>query len=429
MKRLTMLFALLALLLGSAGVLAQQPADLPQMEAQVVPARVQAEPAEILVMLHLPAPHFRADGYGGTNYREDAGHAARQRIASAVARDYQLEMLEDWAMPVLNVDCYRMRLPAGKTLAAIMEALRQDQRVEWAQVIQNFVAQAANDPLFLMQPAALPWQLSEVRRSATGRNVRVAVIDSGVESQHPDLAGQVLEEQNFVDGQRYQAELHGTAVAGIIAARAGNGIGIEGVAPEAQIMALRACWQSGSATRCNSFTLAKALNYALAHGAQVINLSLSGPNDRLLQQLLAVAMARGVRVVGALDSSQPDGGFPANVPGVFAVAADGAVLADSLHALQAPGRDIPTTMPAGRWGVVNGSSYAAAHVSGMLALVEQLKPQLALNRVREGIVLQQARAMAAVPTSIDLCATLLRISGKCSCACSASSPQRLAHLP
>jgi hypothetical protein len=109
--------------------------------------------AEILVMFHLPAPHYRADNYGSANYREDAGHAARQRLAAAVAKDYQLELMEDWAMPALSVDCYRMRLPAGKA-APVLEALARDSRVEWAQVIQDFTAQAGSDPLYRMQPAA-----------------------------------------------------------------------------------------------------------------------------------------------------------------------------------------------------------------------------------------------------------------------------------
>jgi subtilisin family serine protease len=429
MKRL--LVALwLALCSGAALAQIQSGDDLPRLQpadgARRLSDAVAAPPEqhEILVMFHLPAPHFRSDGYGSVNYREDAGRSARQRLAAAVAREHQLELLEDWAMPVLNVDCYRMRVPAGMAVAPILQALQQDRRVEWAQQIQNFAAQAAADPLLHMQPAAQAWQLNQVRRTATGRKVLVAVVDSGVESQHPDLAGQVLVEQNFVDGQSYLAELHGTAVAGVIVARADNGVGIAGVAPEAHIMALRACWQAASMTRCNSFTLAKALNYALSHGAQVINLSLSGPADRLLQQLLGVALARGIRIVGAVDPGQPDGGFPANVAGVFAVASDGSPLPAGLAAWQAPGRDIPTTMPGGRWGVVNGSSYAAAHISGMLALMEELKPQLSDTRLRDAIVFNDSPSRL---TSIDLCATLFRISGKCSCACPTSSPQRLAH--
>ena len=400
-------------------------------------SRAQAAPPaapshEILVMLHLPAPHFRADGYSGASYRDDAGRQARQRIAAALAREHGLQMMEDWAMPALNVDCYRMRLAAGQDPAAVLAALSRDSRVAWAQAIQDFSAQGgagasgpSGDPLYRVQPAAVPWQLEQVRKSATGRKVLVAVIDSGIETTHPDLAGQVTVQENFVDGQTYVAEEHGTAVAGVIAARADNGIGIAGIAPEARLMALRACWQTDRGTHCNSFTLAKALNYALLHNAQVINLSLSGPPDRLLQQLVGVAQARGIRVVGASDPSRSDGGFPANSPGVFAVAADDAPR-HGAQCLLAPGRDIPTTMPGARWGMVSGSSYAAAHVSGMLALIGEIKPQLSAQRLHEGIV----RSSGPAPlTGIDLCATIMRITGKCSCACPNPSSDSLARSP
>lgn len=417
----------LALCLLAGTALAQTSPGAPTAQTSAVaPAPKEAAAgAEILVMLRLPAPHFRADGYGGASYRDDAGRAARQRIAAAVAREYKLELVEDWAMPAVNVDCFRMRLPAGKAAEPVLAALGQDRRVAWAQAIQEFDAQAGADPLYRVQPAAAPWQLAELRKTTTGRKVLVAVVDSGVESQHPDLQGQVTVEENFVDGQSYVPELHGTAVAGVIAGRAGNGVGIEGIAPDAHLMALRACWQAAGATRCNSFTLAKALNFALLHDAQVINMSLSGPQDKLLQQLVDVARARGVRVVGAVDPARPDGGFPANWPGVFAVASDGTP-PTSLHPLLAPGRDIPTTMPGGRWGVVSGSSYAAAHVSGMLALLGELKPQLAPAQLRESIVLNEGGSPL---TGIDLCATIMRITGKCSCACQSSSVNRYVRSP
>jgi len=403
--------------------------------AATEPARTAVQPAagaaEILVMLHLPAPHFRADGYSGASYRDDAGRQARQRIAQALAREHGMRLMEDWPMPALNVDCFRMRLASGQDPAAILAALSRDGRVAWAQSIQDFNAQGgagaatAGDPLYRVQPAAAPWQLEQLRKSATGRKVLVAVIDSGVEAGHPDLAGQVALQENFVDGQSYVAEEHGTAVAGVIAARADNGIGIAGIAPEARLMALRACWQADGGTRCNSFTLAKALNFALLHNAQVINLSLSGPQDRLLQQLVGVAQARGIRVVGAIDPARGDGGFPANSPGVFAVAADDTPR-HGAQCLQAPGRDVPTTMPGARWGMVSGSSYAAAHVSGMLALIGELKPQLSGERLHEGIV----RSSGPAPlTGIDLCATIMRITGKCSCACPNPSTDNLARSP
>ena len=77
--------------------------------------------------------------------------------------------------------------------------------------------------------------------------VRVAVIDSMIEADHPDLTGQVILSQNFVTGQSDAPEVHGTGVAGIIAALGNNGQGIVGVAPQARLMALRACWQTPGA--------------------------------------------------------------------------------------------------------------------------------------------------------------------------------------
>src|SRR5205085_10813719 len=134
--------------------------------------------------------------------------------------------------------------------------------------------------------------------------------DSGVNASHPDLDGQIKLRRNFVDAYPDGAEAHGTAVAGIIAAREGNGLGIAGIAPGAKLLALRACWETaGPPARCNSFTLGKAINFALMSDARVINMSLGGPRDRLLEALLDAALARGVTLVGAADPAQPDGGF------------------------------------------------------------------------------------------------------------------------
>ncbi len=390
-----------------------------------LPARAE-EPvaaAEILVMLHMPTPHFRPDTYAGGSYRKDSGHPARRRIAEALAREHGLVILEDWAMPALSVDCYRMAAPAGTTPERVVEALSRDARVKWAQPVNTFVVQAS-DPLYKVQPATMHWPLVEIRRVATGRDVTVAVIDSGVDATHPDLVGQVVAQENFVDGQTYVAETHGTAVASVIAARADNGVGIEGIAPEARLLALRACWQQrDGATRCNSFSLGKAMYAAMLRHAQIINLSLSGPPDRLLRELIDAACARGVRVVSAVDPNSRDGGFPANHPGVFAVSADelNATLAGVLFA---PGRDIPTAVPGARWQMASGSSFSAAHISGIMALIGQLRPQMNLVQLRAALVSDRARPNPGV----DLCATVTGLTGICTCACNANLPSTTAQL-
>ncbi|MFL6728825.1 MAG: S8 family peptidase, partial [Sphingomicrobium sp.] len=130
------------------------------------------------------------------------------------------------------------------------------------------------------------WRLAELHELATGRGVKVAVIDSGIEARHPDLAGQLTVNRNFIAGRAPAFEQHGTGVAGIIAAKADNHIGIAGVAPGARLLGLRACWQASSIrTVCDSFSLVKALYFAVGQKAEVINMSLSGPDDRLLTEL------------------------------------------------------------------------------------------------------------------------------------------------
>ena len=139
-----------------------------------------------------------------------------------------------------------------------------------------------------------------VTTGSTG--VTVAVIDTGIETKHPDLKGRVAKTENFVDGgaQSFAQDRHGTAVAGVIGARANNNEGIFGVAPGADLLGIKACWHStagGLEARCSSWTLAKAIDFAVINGTRVINLSLGGPPDPLLTRLIAKAIERGATVV------------------------------------------------------------------------------------------------------------------------------------
>ncbi|HWI10690.1 MAG TPA: S8 family serine peptidase, partial [Burkholderiaceae bacterium] len=265
-------------------------------------------------------------------------------------------------------------------------------------------------------------QLAALHETATGRQVRVAVIDSAVERTHPDLLRQVELSEDFVAGRAVPAEAHGTAVAGIIAAQADNGIGIAGVAPQARVLALRACWQQAAeSTLCSSLSLAQALQFAITHDAQVINLSLSGPPDQLLARLLEVALGRGIAVVAAFDRDAAGGGFPAAHRGVVAVAvADAASGPAPAAAVIAPGRDVPTTATGARWALVSGSSYAAAHVSGLLALLREARDQRGATATSVASV--AARDLVLLPDGrIDACASLSRVAGLCSCDCTAAS--------
>jgi subtilisin family serine protease len=387
---------------------------------QQSPGRARAPAAaperEILVMVRHPLDHYRPTGAYGGDYGDELVRSARERLAHRIARSYRLTFVDEWPMPAIGMDCFVMAIVDGRSTADAAQQVSHDSDVAWAQPVGIYHAQSSarppNDPLFAAEPAAAQWDLADLHRIATGRGVSVAVVDSGIEASHPDLAGQVAVNRNFVSGHPAAAEAHGTGVAGIIAAKAGNGLGIAGVAPDARLLGLRACWQDGPSaaeTVCDSFSLAKALYFAIEQKANVINLSLSGPDDLLLKELVKTALSHGSVVVAAFDRRKADGGFPASVPGVIAVS-DGPVASARRQVYIAPGHDVPTTQPGGRWFLVNGSSYAAAHVSGLAALVRQRRRGPALTLVAE-------RRDGA----IDACATLLRAASGCDCSCGAIS--------
>jgi hypothetical protein len=331
---------------------------------------------QVLVLVRLPPEHYRPQAAYGAGYADGLTRQAQRRAAGRIAHAHGLVLVDDWPMPLLGLDCFVMAAPPPQTAEAVSAILARDPGVVWSQPMHVYRAEAAapasGDPLFQAEPAAREWRLAALHRIATGRHVSVAVVDSQVDLKQPDLAGQVAASRDFTSEPASAGEQHGTAVAGIIAAKADNGVGIAGVAPEARLLALRACWrQAGSgATVCDSLSLAKALHFAIERDAQVINMSLAGPPDLLLGKLLDVAKARGETVVAAYDPRLADGGFPASHAGVIPVA-DESLAKVRAGVYIAPGRDVPTTQPGGRWSLVDGSSYAAAHVSGLMALVRQ----------------------------------------------------------
>ena len=375
-----------------------------------------AEDRRVLVMLRLAPEHYRpsSDYGGGGGYGDPTAAAARRRLAARIARDQGLTLVDDWPMPLIGLDCVIMIVPAGRSVAATAHALSHVEGVAWSQPLHEYETQGApapafNDRLFPAQPAAQQWRLAQLHRMATGKGETVAVIDSGVDAAHPDLRGQVMLTRDFVGGAAAGAELHGTGVAGIIGARANNGLGIAGVAPGARLMGLRACRQrqgKGGAV-CDTLSLARAMVFAIESHADVLNMSLTGPPDPLLARLVQAGLARRTAIVAAVDPTT-GAGFPASLPGVIAVAEDG-VAATRAGVYNAPGRDVPTTEPGGRWSLVSGNSYAAAHVSGLIALLREVSPRGPRTFV-------SARKDGG---EIDACATVRRAAAKPVEACAA----------
>jgi subtilisin family serine protease len=232
--------------------------------------------------------------------------------------------------------------------------------------------------------------VAEAQRWATGKSVKVAVIDTGIATQHPELKPRITGIRNFVDrdARTFNSDIHGTAIAGVIAASSHNGVGLIGVAPEADVLGFKACWQNNAMdpkARCSTFTLAKAVNFAIDQEVDIINLSLGGPPDPLLTRLVNKALERNIIVIGAVSPEYP-GGFPAGVDGVIAVTNRDTPEVDAQQMVNAPGNQVLSTKPQHEYDFYSGSSLSAAHIAGLAALIRQRKPHLSANLVKELIV-------------------------------------------
>ncbi|MEM8767537.1 MAG: S8 family serine peptidase [Pseudomonadota bacterium] len=254
-----------------------------------------------------------------------------------------------------------------------------------------------SDPFAAMNYAPASTGALALHPEAAGSGQLIAVIDTGVDVAHPDLAGRVREP---VDTSTfgYGPETHGTAVAGIIAAEADNAIGSYGVAPAAEILPIKACHpksEGGLRARCTTSSLVQALDVAMTEGASIINMSLAGPPDDLLTRYVNLALDQDRLVVAGAGNggAHAKPGFPAAIPGVLAVTA--VDVANSLYAnanrgsyidIAAPGVDIVSTVPSGQYPPLSGTSMAAAHVSGIAALLRELGPLMSATEV--GLVLK-----------------------------------------
>ncbi|MBC2669660.1 S8 family serine peptidase [Novosphingobium piscinae] len=367
-----------------------------------------------MVMLDIGPDHLRAGGDYSGPYGDVMGEQARLRTARKIAREHGLTVLESWPMQLIGVDCVIMAINDTRSVEAVAREISGLPGVAWSQPLNEYSMQGRtapnarpaagyNDRLFSAQPVAGRWRLASMHRIATGKGVTIAIVDSRIDTGHPDLVGKIAASPDFATGEQHQAERHGTGVAGIIAARPNNAMGIAGIAPGARVLGLRACWERpwGGATVCDSLSLAKALTYALENHADVINLSLTGPPDRLLQSLIELGLRRGITIVAAVDASRPAASFPAFVAGVIPVA-DGGLPAGSPSVYIAPGQDVPTTEPGGKWELVSGSSFAAAHVSGLAALLRELAGGQAHH--------VPAAAWLGPRGTIDACAAIARLS-------------------
>jgi subtilisin family serine protease len=321
-------------------------------------------------------------GYDMVSAYAPTDHA--RQVMRELETEYTLREVSAWPIESLHMHCAVLEIPAGADRDALLSKLSQDHRVALTQPVQTFAmrtdpkhADPYNDPYVGLQRGFSEMDVADAHPYSLGAGVKVALIDTGVDVNHPDLRGSVDAASNFVDAddQQFRRDRHGTEMAGVIAAVANNREGIVGIAPGARLLVYKACWQEragADAAHCNSFTLAKALSAAFDAHAQIINMSLAGPDDPLLDDLIRVGLRRGVLIVGAADAQ---GGGLLHQPGVIEVAsaeAPGAI--DT--ALLAPGQEILTLLPGGHYDFASGASIATAQVSGVVALMLARSPTL-----------------------------------------------------
>ena len=283
----------------------------------------------------------------------------------------------------------RIRVPHPRPLTLALHELRADADVDVAEP-NPILAAAAMRSGDVDPRRAEQWGLDRIHAAqawatTTGSpDVVIAVVDTGVDAQHPDLAGAVLPGYSVLtqEATTQDDHGHGTALAGVVAARLDNGEGGAGVCPDCRVLPITALDSDGIGTMAD---VAAGAMYAVDHGARVILLGLGGRGySQVLADALEQTYARGVVVVAAAGNGGAEEVlFPASYPTVMAVGAthaDDVALpssnrGDALRVV-APGAYILTTEVTGGYGRYSGTSLAAAFVAGAAGLVEAGHPTL-----------------------------------------------------
>jgi len=367
--------------------------------------------------------HYRARGQYKTS-------AWGQRKARKISNTHSLILVAQWPVTELGVYCVVYRLPEEALLDVTMASLRAESTIESVQPMNHFhtMAHTYSDPYYNLQNNIHRMQVGAAHSLSTGEAIKIAVIDTGIDGQHIDLTGQVLshrelfsEEKNeaVTESESYVYDVHGTAVAGVIGAVAGNETGIIGVSPNAKLIALKACQASESSSfvaDCTSFTLAKALNTAIRMKPDIINMSLGGPPDPLLRQLINHALDKGIIVVAAA-SQQADGSysFPASMERVLGVSdVQSRVLGGEGQPLLAPGQNVLTTFPRNTYEYVSGSSISAAAISGIAALLLELDPTLSQQHIELLLEGSVSNNESQAPMMVNACQAIAALNAELS---------------
>ena len=318
-----------------------------------------------------------------------------------LARRHGLVRLESQNFPLIGGTIGLFRITGRRAIEVVSRELATEASIRLVQPNFRYVLQEQKAALTEGDPAQYAnakLRLPQAHTLAHGANVTIAVIDSGIDVKHPELANAIADNFDAL-GSKEGPHVHGTGIAGAIVSHAR----LMGSAPEARILAIRAFGAAPNGAESTSFVILKGLDYAAAHGAQVVNMSFAGPKDALIERGIAATAAKGILMVAAAGNAGPKSPplYPAantNVIAVTATDAQDRLFAASNRgshiAISAPGVDIFLPAPDDKYQMTSGTSFSAAYVSGLAALMLERNPALKPGEVR-AMLLKTARDLGA----------------------------------
>lgn len=322
----------------------------------------------------------------------------QQQLLASSTRRLGVTVIGSQNLAFLGGMLFRLRIDDGRQLNDVIRAFEAE-RIGVAQ--PNYVFSLADDAARAgTRPQPVPaagdsrdasdnqyvvgkLHLLDAHRLALGNDVLVAVIDSRIDVAHPDLRGSIPDADRIdLIRRRDQPDEHGTGIAGAIVAHDK----LMGVAPHARILAIRAFGTNAQGSRqATTEDIVTGINRAVEKGARIINMSFAGPYDPALQVALKKAHDKDVILIAAAGNMGPDSPplYPAadeNVVAVTAVDDHDRLLPEAVRgphiALAAPGVDVLEIAPHASYNFTSGTSIAAAHVSGVVALMLERAPEI-----------------------------------------------------
>jgi hypothetical protein len=321
--------------------------------------------------------------------------------ADELARRHRLARLRSQNFPLIGGTIGLFRITDRRTIEVASREFATEASVRSVQPNFRYMLQEQKAALTEGDPAQYAnakLRLPQAHTLAHGANVTIAVIDSGIDVKHPELASAIADSFDAL-GSKEGPHVHGTGIAGAIVSHAR----LMGSAPEARILAIRAFGAAPNGAESTSYVILKGLDYAAAHGAQIVNMSFAGPKDALIERAIAATVAKGIVMVAAAGNAGPKSPplYPAANANVIAVTATDArdrLFAASNRgshiAISAPGVDIFLPAPDEKYQMTSGTSFSAAYVSGLAALMLERNAALKPGEVR-AILMKTARDLGA----------------------------------